>query len=91
MDNDYMRSPLELLLQKADTFIEVDNKTTYLGFCAPKTTAKTEAAWAICKVVYDVAPGTYPRTGDVLWANGQRQKNLKFSEYDLQTYTYRKF
>jgi hypothetical protein len=91
MDNDYMKSPIELLMQKADTFIEVDNKTTYLGFCSPKTTATTQASWAVCKVVYSVAPGTYPRACSVLWANGQRQKNLKFSDYLTHSYSYRKF
>jgi hypothetical protein len=62
-----------------------------MGFCAPGTTLKTEKSWAICKVIYDVAPGTYPRTGEVLWANGQRQKNAAFSDYLTHDYTYRKF
>jgi len=91
MDNDYMKSPLELLMQKADTFVEVDNKTTYLGFCAPGTTLTTQLNWAVCKVVYDVAPGTFPRTGNILWANGQRQKVLTFSDYLTYNYSYRKF
>jgi len=88
-DIDYLRSPLELLLQKADTVLVVSELEQYLGFAAKETTSKAHASWAICKVIQSAT--TYPHTIDILWANGQRQKNLVFDDYATYNYTYPKF
>lgn len=89
MDNDYMKSPLALLLQKADHVVEVDELTTYIGFCQPHTTGTDEEKWAICRVQYDQKD--FSRNCTTMWANGQRQKKLVFDNYADYDYSYKKF
>lgn len=89
MDNDYMRSSLELLMQKASHIIKVSELITYLGFPAPGTTLISDSSWAVCKVEKDQI--ATPNITTIKWANGQRQKNLKMSDYLALNYYYPKF
>ena len=66
--------PFEKYIVDYDAFEQVDMNTAYYGFCEFGCNGLTEAKWAILKV---------EKQGDVFirrWANGTKEKNLKFSE-----------
>ena len=52
----------------ADIVEEVNDNTTYLGFCAPGTTGTNQPNWSIMKITQSGA--ALPVTTRFLWAGG---------------------
>ena len=80
---------LENLQATADTVLEVDIDTTYLGFADNTNPAKSAAKWAVCKVVK--SGSTFPITTEIQWSNGSMNKNQVFNDYASLTYQYKNF
>lgn len=83
------RSPMQDLMEQADITLYASEFVTYLGFCQPGTADTSAAKWAICRIT--VSGNTYPYTETVEWANGLRNRNLVFDDYDTFTYSFKKF
>lgn len=80
---------IDRLKAAADLIEEVDELTTYLGFCQPGTTSEEAAQWAICKITQS---GTeYPILTSSKWAGGFCMYNLKWTDRALYEYSYKKF
>ena len=73
----------------ADLIEEVDEFTTYLGFCLSGTTLDTEAKWSIMKIVQNGS--AYPILTSMLWADGLCCFNLQFSARAGYIYSFKKF
>ena len=76
------------LRQTADIIEEVDENTSYLGFCKPGTVDGREG-WSIMKI--EQSGSEYPKITKFLWAAGKCSFNLSWNERATYDYYYNKF
>lgn len=77
------------LRSAADIIEQLDELTTYLGFCQPGTLTTAEAKWSIMKVVSDSA--TLPTVTTFQWADGSCAYNLVWDDRAGYNYYFKNF
>lgn len=73
----------------ADVIEEVDELITYLGFCAPGTTATNVPAWSILKI--EQSGAVLPILTTQKWATGLCAYNLIWDNRAAYQYTFKNF
>lgn len=85
----YLEGQMASLLAKADIMEEVDDLTTYLGFCQRDPGGYDQPVWAVCRVQYSGT--TKPRTLTIMWPDGLNQRTYKWTDRAGLNYKHRNF
>lgn len=84
---------IDRLRSAADIIEQLDELTTYLGFCQPGTLTTAEDKWSIMKIVEAATgdPGELPTVTTFQWADGSCAYNLVWDDRADYDYYFKNF